>query len=185
MELNTIISTHVTCSPHWRPSLSEVSILQARSTARLGYEEAASQGIVAGINAGLAAQGKAPFTLSRAESYIGVLIDDLITKGVSEPYRMFTSRSEYRMSCRADNADIRLTTKGRAAGVVSDKRWEHFQSTTTAMGELQSLLEGIKLSSQGWQSHNFQIHEGQQIAHRIRHAPTCRGGCGQCSIPPG
>jgi tRNA uridine 5-carboxymethylaminomethyl modification enzyme len=128
-----------------------------------GYEEAASQGIVAGINAGLAAQGKAPFTLSRAESYIGVLIDDLITKGVSEPYRMFTSRSEYRMSCRADNADIRLTTKGRAAGVVSDKRWEHFQSTTTAMGELQSLLEGIKLSSQGWQSHNFQIHQGSRL----------------------
>jgi tRNA uridine 5-carboxymethylaminomethyl modification enzyme len=128
-----------------------------------GYEEAASQGIVAGINAGLAAQGKEPFTLSRAESYIGVLIDDLITKGVSEPYRMFTSRSEYRMSCRADNADVRLTTKGREAGVVSDKRWQHFQSTTTAMRELQSILEGIKLSSQGWQSHNFQIHEGSKL----------------------
>lgn len=128
-----------------------------------GYEEAASQGIIAGINASLAAQGKEPFTLSRAESYIGVLIDDLITKGVSEPYRMFTSRSEYRMSCRADNADIRLTTKGREAGVVSDERWQHFETTTAVMGELQSILEGIKLSSQGWQSHNFQIHEGSKL----------------------
>jgi tRNA uridine 5-carboxymethylaminomethyl modification enzyme len=128
-----------------------------------GYEEAASQGIVAGINAGLAAQGKEPFTLSRAESYIGVLIDDLITKGVSEPYRMFTSRSEYRMSCRADNADIRLTSKGREAGFVSNKRWKHFQSTTAAMGELQSILEGIKLSSKGWQSRNFQVHEGSKL----------------------
>jgi len=128
-----------------------------------GYEEAASQGIVAGINAGLASQGKEPFTLSRAESYIGVLIDDLITKGVSEPYRMFTSRSEYRMSCRADNADLRLTTKGRDAGAVSDKRWTHFQSTTAAMTELQTLLEEIKLSSQGWQAQNFQIHEGSKL----------------------
>lgn len=115
-----------------------------------GYEEAAAQGIVAGINAGRAAQGLSPFTLSRSEAFIGILIDDLITKGVSEPYRMFTSRSEYRMSCRSDNADLRLTTKGRQAGVVGDKRWAHFETEKAQMNDLQTQLEGAKMSSQGW-----------------------------------
>lgn len=116
-----------------------------------GYEEAAAQGIVAGINAGLAAQGKEPFTLSRAEAFIGILIDDLITKGVSEPYRMFTSRSEYRLSCRSDNADLRLTEKGRVAGVVGDQRWMHFTNVRSEMAHLQKELEAVQLSSQGWQ----------------------------------
>jgi tRNA uridine 5-carboxymethylaminomethyl modification enzyme len=115
-----------------------------------GYEEAAAQGIIAGINAGRSAQGLSPFTLSRSEAFIGILIDDLITKGVSEPYRMFTSRSEYRMSCRSDNADHRLTAKGRAAGVVSDKRWGHFESQQAEMADLQSLLESVRMSSQAW-----------------------------------
>lgn len=122
-----------------------------------GYEEAAAQGIVAGINAGLSAQGKEPFILSRSEAFIGVLIDDLITKGVSEPYRMFTSRSEYRMSCRSDNADLRLTEKGRDAGVVGDRRWSHFNNTRDQMNELQSKLEDVKLSSQAWLSRGFAV----------------------------
>ncbi len=91
-----------------------------------GYEEAAGQGIVAGINAGRAARGAAPVALSRADGYIGVMIDDLVTKGVTEPYRVFTSRSEFRLAARADNADTRLTAKGRAWGVVSDARWLRF-----------------------------------------------------------
>lgn len=110
-----------------------------------GYEEAAGQGIVAGINAGLAAQGKGPMVVGRGDGYIGIMIDDLITKGVSEPYRMFTSRSEYRMSARADNADLRLTTKGRLAGVVSDKRWDHFTTIATGMQELTAILERTRL----------------------------------------
>ena len=123
-----------------------------------GYEEAAAQGIIAGINAGLASQGKEPFTLSRAEAYIGILIDDLITKGVSEPYRMFTSRSEYRMSCRADNADLRLTAKGREAGVVGDERWRHFEESSAKMARLRSVLEDSKYSSSWWQAKGFAIH---------------------------
>ena len=124
-----------------------------------GYEEAAAQGIVAGINAGLAAQGKGEMTISRADGYIGIMIDDLITKGVSEPYRMFTSRSEYRMSARADNTDMRLTAKARHAGVVSDKRWDHFVSLSSEMQELQKLLESTKMSSPAWLAKGFQIHQ--------------------------
>lgn len=122
-----------------------------------GYEEAAAQGVIAGINAGNKAVGRAPISVSRADGYIGIMIDDLVTKGVSEPYRMFTSRSEYRMSARADNADMRLTAKGREAGVIGDRRWSHFSDEVAQMNELRALLEAKKLSSQSWIEHGFPV----------------------------
>ena len=117
---------------------------QANGTS--GYEEAAAQGIIAGINAALKVQNKEPLILKRSDAYIGVLIDDLVTKGTSEPYRIMTSRAEYRLILRQDNADQRLTPLGRRVGLVKDDRWERFTRKMAVINETVDLLKERKLN---------------------------------------
>lgn len=110
-----------------------------------GYEEAGCQGVIAGINAALFVTGREPFRLGREESYTGVLIDDLITQGVDEPYRIFTSRAEYRLALRYDTADARLTPYGRELGLVGDSSWERFNQRRDRLARLRAALEGTRL----------------------------------------
>lgn len=106
-----------------------------------GYEEAAAQGLIAGINAALMVQEKEPFILKRSDAYIGVLIDDLVTKEIDEPYRLLTSRAEYRLLLRQDNADLRLTEKGRQIGLVNDYRWEIFQNKIKLLEKQKQMMK--------------------------------------------
>ena len=117
--------------PHQLKNTFETKIVQNLFTAgqmngTSGYEEAAGQGIMAGINAALRVQGKDPLILKRSEAYIGVLIDDLVTKGTLEPYRLLTSRAEYRLLLRHDNADLRLREYGRQVGLINDEKYAAF-----------------------------------------------------------
>ena len=111
-----------------------------------GYEEAAAQGLIAGINAALKVKDQEPFILDRAQAYIGVMIDDLVTKGIAEPYRMFTSRAEYRLTLRADNADTRLTQLGINIGLVQPTRTEFFTKKINKINELTNSLKSLKIS---------------------------------------
>jgi tRNA uridine 5-carboxymethylaminomethyl modification enzyme len=123
-----------------------------------GYEEAAAQGVVAGINAALRAGAMDPITFNRTDSYAGVMIDDLVMKGVSEPYRMFTSRAEYRLSLRADNADQRLTPRGIALGCVGEERARQFALKAAALSRARALLESLSLTPNEAARHGLKVN---------------------------
>jgi tRNA uridine 5-carboxymethylaminomethyl modification enzyme len=134
-----------------------------------GYEEAAGQGLLAGCNAALKIAAKPPLILDRSQAYLGVLVDDLVTKGVDEPYRMFTSRAEYRMLLRHDNAHRRLTPLGKQAGLVSDERWSRLQTLEAELQRASELLQTAK-------------HEGAPLEQFLRRQEMTWGDI--CRISP-
>src|ERR1019366_7602714 len=124
-----------------------------------GYEEAAAQGLMAGLNAARAASGGDPFILDRTRAYIGVMIDDLVTKGVSEPYRMFTSRAEYRLTLRADNADQRLTPLGQDAGIVEHNRRQVFANKMERLAVSRETMTRLTLTPNEAAKHNIAVRQ--------------------------
>jgi tRNA uridine 5-carboxymethylaminomethyl modification enzyme len=139
-----------------------------------GYEEAAAQGLFAGINAALQCQGKDAWLPGRDEAYLGVLVDDLITKGVTEPYRMFTSRAEYRLQLREDNADMRLTEAGRRLGLVDDARWEAFNRKRDAIDRENARLKAIWVSPRNLAAAESERVLGKAIEHEHNLADLLR-----------
>ncbi|MGB6523110.1 MAG: FAD-dependent oxidoreductase, partial [Candidatus Cybelea sp.] len=147
-----------------------------------GYEEAAAQGLIAGVNAARAARGEEPLRLSRSQAYIGVLIDDLVTRGVDEPYRMLTSRAEHRVVLRHDNADLRLTPVGREIGLVADAAWERFEQRRSELESGRRSAERTRIGRRPIGTERFDA--GGTIADALRRPALGFGDVAACFDPP-
>jgi tRNA uridine 5-carboxymethylaminomethyl modification enzyme len=139
-----------------------------------GYEEAAAQGLLAGLNAALQVSGQEPWSPRRDQAYLGVLVDDLITKGVSEPYRMFTSRAEFRLQLREDNADMRLTEVGRELGLIDDHRWDAFNQKRDAVSRETQRLKSTWVTPRNLPGAEAQRLVGKALEHEYNLADLLR-----------